>query len=88
MDPEALAAAMLDAVVADGQHATRVPDDADAEAVRAALRALARRREVRIRTARLDDAVVAARLDAALWEDDAATMRRKLAPADPPLPER
>jgi hypothetical protein len=35
---------------------------------------------VRIRTARMDSTVVIARLDAAIWQDGAATMRRKLTP--------
>ena len=40
------------------------------------------RQGVRIRTARMGDTVVVARLDARLWKDDAATMRRKLTPRD------
>jgi hypothetical protein len=31
---------------------------------------------------RLDATVVVVRLDAAVWQEDAATMRRKLTPAD------
>ena len=71
---------MLTECVAAGQSARRVADDADAAAVRAALRARARASGTRIRTARLDDTVVVARTDAALWTDDTATMRRKLTP--------
>jgi hypothetical protein len=48
--------------------------------VRADLRSLARDAGVRIRTARMESTVVIARLDAAIWQDDAATMRRKLTP--------
>ncbi|WP_375431252.1 hypothetical protein [uncultured Friedmanniella sp.] len=82
MDPVSLAAELLAACVADGQAARRVADDDQAEAVRAELRRRARRDEVRVRTARLGDTVVVARTDAAVWTDDAATMRRKLSPPD------
>ena len=49
---------------------------------RAVLRRRAREAGLRIRTARLDDTVVVVRTDARLWSEDAATMRRKLRPAD------
>jgi hypothetical protein len=65
---------------AEGQAARRVPSDDDAATVRADLRSLAKDAGVRIRTARMESTVVIARLDAAIWQDDAATMRRKLPP--------
>ncbi len=71
---------MLRDCVEVGQAARRIAGDADAAAVREALRAAARSSGVRIRTARLDDTVVVARTDATLWTDDTATMRRKLTP--------
>jgi hypothetical protein len=75
-----LAGAMFDEAVAVGQSARTVPDDAEADAVRRALRELGAAEGVRLRTARLDDTVVVARLDAAIWTDDTATMRAKLTP--------
>jgi hypothetical protein len=57
-------------------------DDLEAEGLRAALRRLGRARDVRLRTARMDETVVVARLDAQLWQDDRATMRAKLTPQD------
>ena len=83
MDPDAVAEEMLAACIAEGQSARRVPDDGEAERVRARLREAAGVRGLRIRTARMADAVVVARLDAAVWRDDAATMRRKLDPDGP-----
>ena len=80
MDPESVAAEMLDECARAGQAARRVADDADAAAIRSELRRLARAVRVRIRTARMDGTVVAARTDAQLWNDDAATMRAKLTP--------
>lgn len=82
MDAPGLAAELLAACIEDGQAARRVPIDAEAEQVRAELRRLARQDGLRVRTARMGDTVVVARTDAALWDDDAATMRRKLSPAD------
>ncbi|WP_375424460.1 hypothetical protein [uncultured Friedmanniella sp.] len=82
MDASELAAELLAGCVADGQAVRRVPVDAEADLVRAELRRLARRGDVRVRTARLDDTVVVARTDAALWTDDTVTMRRKLTPQD------
>jgi len=57
-------------------------DDLEAEGLRAALLRLGRARDVRLRTARIDETVVVARLDAQLWQDDRATMRAKLTPQD------
>ena len=82
MDVEAVARAMVDTATAEEQCVRRVPGDADAAAVRARVRTLARQRGLRIRTARLDDTVAVVRLDAAVWHQDAATMRRLLAPSD------
>jgi hypothetical protein len=57
-----------------------VPDDVLAAEVRRRVRRLAAADGVRVRTARIGDSVVVVRLDAAVWTQDAATMRRKLAP--------
>lgn len=73
---------MFEETSGEGQSARRVPDEAQADAVREELRRLGRDAGVRLRTARLDDLVVVARLDAAIWDDDAATMRSKLTPRD------
>ncbi len=51
-----------------------------AAAVRKDIRAMARADDVRIRTARIDDSIVAVRVDAELWNENTATMRRKLKP--------
>jgi hypothetical protein len=71
---------MFDECVAEGQSARRVPEGELVAQVRAEIRRLARTADVRIRTARMDDAVVAVRLDAQVWNEDAVTMRQKLTP--------
>lgn len=69
----------------DGDQAVlRVPDDARAADVRARVRRLAAEGGVRIRTARMGDGVAVVRLDASVWHEDAATMRRKLAVPEEP----
>lgn len=78
-----LAEQMFAETMRDGQSARRVAGDSDAEQLRARLRRLGRDRAVRVRTARLDQTVVVARVDAELWGDDRATMRAKLAPPAP-----
>ena len=80
MTPDRLAAVLLDEALQREQSARRVPSDGDAEAVRRTVRRLARERDVRIRTARMADTVVVVLADAAIWSDDAATMRAKLTP--------
>ena len=75
-----IARAMVDETRRDGQSARRVPDEREADAVRDELRRIGREVDVRLRTARMDDLVVVARLDAAVWDDDTATMRAKLTP--------
>lgn len=75
-----LAEMMFVETLAEGQSARYVRDDGRAAAVREALRECGRAAGVRLRTARMDDIVVVARLDADLWRDDRATMRRKLTP--------
>lgn len=75
--------------VAVGQSARRVAAPADRRDLRADLRRLARASAVRIRTAERDDVVLVARLDAAVWKDDTATMQVKLTPpAGPPVSAR
>jgi len=71
---------MFAEVVAEGQSAWTVVDESAAVAIRAALRMRSREAGLRLRTARTDGLVVAARLDAAIWTDDTATMRAKLTP--------
>jgi hypothetical protein len=72
------APAMLERCRRDGHAVRRVPDDEEAGALRAAIRATARAVGLRIRTARIDDTVVVVRTDADIWTDDRATMRAKL----------
>jgi riboflavin biosynthesis pyrimidine reductase len=78
--------AMSDSMFAEcmetGQAARVVPDDESAESIRQLLRATAKDAGVGIRTARTDDTVVVVRVDADVWDDDAATMREKLTPAE------
>jgi hypothetical protein len=80
VDAHDLAAQMLAQAAIDGQSARTVHCDAEAEALRQALRELSRAEHIGVRTARLDTAVVVVRLDADLWNQDAATMRTKLTP--------
>ena len=56
----------------DGQAARTVHSDADADALRQALRELSRAEHIGIRTARLDTGVVVVRLDADLWNQNGA----------------
>ncbi len=79
MDVHRVAETMLAECESAGQPSRRVPAAA-ADDLRVELRATARQQQMRVRTAQTDDVVVVARLDACLWEDDAATMRAKLAP--------
>ena len=75
---EELAGALWERARADEQ-AVRVVEDEDVAAeVRARVRRLASEEGVRIRTARMGDKVAVVRLDAAIWRQDAATMRAKL----------
>jgi len=78
---------MFAEVVADGQSARMVREDVAAAEVRDALRGRGREAGVRLRTARMDGLVVAARLDATIWTDDTATMRAKLTPPEPREPD-
>ena len=77
---EALAGQMFAETVREGQSAREVIDDLQADRLRQALRHLGRASGVRLRTARMADTVVVARLDSQLWQDDGATMRAKLTP--------
>ena len=80
MDVDQTAVEMLEECVRTGQAARRVGTNAAGEDIRHELRQLARTQQVRIRTALMNDVVVVARTDAALWSDDTATMRSKLTP--------
>jgi len=75
-----LAREMFDECLRGELSARVASDDEQTAAVRAQLRRLGREQQVRIRTARMVDTVVLVRLDAQIWNDDAATMRRKLTP--------
>ena len=66
--------------LAEEQSVRRVTREKEANETRAQVRRLAREAGVRIRTARMGDTVVVVRLDARIWKDDVATMRRKLTP--------
>jgi hypothetical protein len=83
MDARAEAEAMLAVAARDEQCVRRIESEDDATRVRLELRRLARRDGVHMRTARIRDTVVVVRLDAAVWHEDTATMRRKLTPAEP-----
>ena len=75
-----LAEDMYEQCLAEGQAARDVPTEPARVGLRADLRRLARVAGVRIRTADRDGVVLVARLDAAVWRDDAATMKAKLTP--------
>lgn len=75
---EQLAATMWATARAEEQCARLVRDDRLASEVRSRVRQLAREDGIRIRTARMGDSVVIVRLDAQVWNQDAATMRQKL----------
>jgi hypothetical protein len=82
-DAERLAEELWAVARAEEQVVRVVADDALADAVRALVRRRAAAEGVRVRTARMDDTVVVVRRDARIWDQDAATMREKLArPAD------
>ena len=78
-EAERLAARIWSTAREEEQCVRRIPDDRMAAAVRQRVRELARADGIRIRTARSGEAVVVVRLDAQVWHEDAATMRRKLA---------
>lgn len=82
-DAVGLVEEMYEECVAAGQSARVVEVAADRGRLRAELRRLARAGGVRVRTAERDGVVLVARLDAAVWRDDAATMRAKLTPPGP-----
>ncbi|NYJ76508.1 hypothetical protein [Allobranchiibius huperziae] len=83
-DTADLAEQLVHRALAKGQCAMRCDDSIDVEALRKAVRKLARERGVRIRTGMLDQALVVIRADAALWDQSAAVMREKLiAPSEP-----
>jgi|GEM_PF-1998758 len=73
-----VASQMLNECVAAGQSTCSV-DPSDVGALRAELRRLAKDMGLKVRTADLGDGLVAiVRVNAAIWNDDTATMRRKL----------
>jgi hypothetical protein len=73
-----LADEMMAECLASGQSSRRVATEL-IEPLRVDLRQAARDAGVKVRTATLDGSLVAiARVDAAIWNDDAATMKKKL----------
>jgi hypothetical protein len=80
VDVSSVAQDMFARVVEAEQCVRVVESDADAAALRAELRRLAKVEHLSIRTARLDDTVVAVRLDAAVWRESPDVMRAKLTP--------
>ena len=77
---ETLALEMFAQAMQLGQSARAVEPEDQATALREALRRLGRSNGIRLRTARMGDVVVVARLDAAIWNESAEVMRAKLAP--------
>lgn len=78
-DPADVIAADMWRTARSTEQCTRsVADDELAARVRAEVRALAATDGIGVRTARIDGAVVVVRVDAAVWSEDAATMRAKL----------
>lgn len=73
---------MWDECQIEGQSARTVHSDATAFDIRKILRTLAHGGHMRVRTARIDDTVVIAAVDAPIWDDDAETMQRKLTPPE------
>ncbi len=74
------AAQMYAECVRSEQSARTVSADDEASAIRQEIRSLARADGLRIRTTRMDDTVVAVRLDAQLWKQSTAIMRETLTP--------
>ena len=73
-----LADEMMAECLASGQSTRRVATE-QIEQLRASLRRAGRDAGLKVRTATIDGSLVAvARLDAALWNDDTATMKKKL----------
>jgi hypothetical protein len=62
------------------QVAHRIRTDDDVARVRSAIRAIARKEGIRIRTAVMGDVLVVVRADAAIWSDTTQMMRHKLTP--------
>lgn len=77
---EQLATEMWSTARSEQQCARVVPDDGVAREVRERVRRLALADGIKVRTARFGDTVVIVRLDAEVWNEDAATMRWKLTP--------
>lgn len=75
-----IAAQMYAECVRSEQSARSISAEDEAGAIRREIRSLARADGLRIRTARVENTVVAVRLDAKVWEQSTAIMREKLAP--------
>jgi hypothetical protein len=76
-----MARTLLNAAIRDEQAVYQLSPADDVSALRAEIRRLARAEGIRIRTGLLDGDVLAVIMaDAALWGEDAATMRGKLRP--------
>jgi len=79
-EAEALAAELWSIARDEQQASRRIASDSLAERVRAGIRVRAAADGVKVRTARIGDAVVVVRRDADVWGESAAEMRRKLLP--------
>lgn len=77
-EAERLATEMWSIARSNEQCARVIPDNGIAAEVRELVRRSAREDGIKVRTARMGDSVVIVRLDAQVWHEDAATMRRKL----------
>lgn len=75
-----LAERLLAEAMKKQQASIRVDTNTPVAALRAEIRALARRHQVLIRTGLIDDVLVVVRADAEVWHEPAQTMRDKLIP--------
>jgi hypothetical protein len=84
MNVDEVAAAVMARVIDRGQVAMRTDSSTPVRELRGAVRRLARETGIGVRTGMLEDVLVIARTDAALWNEPARVMRNKLiAPAQP-----
>jgi hypothetical protein len=84
MNVDEVAAAVMARVIERGQVAMRTDSTTPVQELRDAVRRIAREVGIGVRTGMLEDVLVIARVDAALWDDPARVMRDKLiAPTQP-----
>jgi hypothetical protein len=84
VDVAKTADALLENALQHGQSVLRVDGSTPLRELRAAVRAAARRRAVSIRTGSTGDLLAVVMRDAALWDEDTATMCRRLTAPDEP----